>query len=74
MSAEKLTLRIAVKPTKELAWKIRSWLEKNLGEKVDLDFIVEPNLIGGAIIEFRGRYGDYSVLKKISADFKADFH
>lgn len=61
-----LRLTLAVEPTVEMVEKIADWAKKSLDEKVVLDFAVDENIIGGAVVEFKGKYGDFSISKRLS--------
>lgn len=56
-------LTLTQKPTKSLLAKIRSWLTAEIEEKVELKINVDKNILGGAIIEYKGRYKDFSLRK-----------
>ncbi len=58
-------LEIAFSPSEEFLQKISNWMEKNLGKKVILDVTVNPKIIGGAIIEYQGKWRDFSLVKKL---------
>lgn len=49
--------------------EISGWVRKHLGEDVVLDFSRRPELIGGATVYWEGRYGDYSLRKKLDDQF-----
>ena len=48
-----------------------SWVRSHMGEGIVLDFRYEPSVVGGAVIEFNGHYGDFSLKKKFQAYFDA---
>lgn len=60
-----IKIEIAFEPTEEFILKISSWLEKNFGEKIILDLISNPEIVGGAIIEYKGKYLNFSLAKEI---------
>jgi len=62
---EVIHLGLAFEPSGDLVEKLSLWIDKNLGEAVVIDFELKPQLIGGASISYKGRYGDYSLSKKI---------
>lgn len=61
-----INIEIAFLPKQEFIEKVSFWLEKNFGEKVILNFIFNPNIGGGAKIEYKGRYFDFSIAKKLN--------
>ena len=59
-----LRLEIAVNPTKRLYKKIHEWIRNNIGESVVLDLSVNPGLLAGTTIVYRGKYIDKSTAAK----------
>ncbi|HSW88847.1 MAG TPA: F0F1 ATP synthase subunit delta [Candidatus Saccharimonadales bacterium] len=59
-----LTLAIAFAPKQNLLEIIATWFLVNTKKPVLLDIVVNKNLIGGAVIEYKGLFKDYS-LKRI---------
>ncbi|MFW6282471.1 MAG: F0F1 ATP synthase subunit delta, partial [Minisyncoccales bacterium] len=53
-------------PSKEFIEKISNKIEKEVGEKVILNLIINHKITGGIIIEYRGKYLDLSLSKKIN--------
>ena len=66
---DKITLTLAFEPSLDFQKEIALRLEKNLGRKVVSDFIVDEAIIGGLIIEYRGKYKDYSKAAEINLTF-----
>ena len=60
-------LTIAFNPSVEFAKTLSLWFEENLGKKVVCDLIVREEIIAGVLIEYRGKYKDYSKAKFIPA-------
>jgi F0F1-type ATP synthase delta subunit len=60
-----IKIEIAFKPSRKFIEKISLWLEKNFGEKIIVDLYFNPEIVGGAIIEYKGKYLNYSLAKKI---------
>jgi len=58
-------LEIAFEPRESFILEINEWFKKNLGKKVILDLFVNPKIVGGAKIEYQGKWKDYSLSKKI---------
>jgi len=63
----KVILTIAFDPSREFLKTLGFWFEKNLGKKIVCDIIVREEIIAGALIEYNGRYKDYSKAKFIPA-------
>ena len=63
---DKITLTLAFEPSLDFQKEIALRLEKNLGRKVVSDFIVDEAIIGGLIIEYHGKYKDYSKAAEIN--------
>lgn len=52
-------------PTKDQAEKMLDILKNNLNDTFFLEVEVDPSIIGGAIVYFKGIYKDYSVKKML---------
>lgn len=61
-----LNITIAFKPKQATTQRIFDWVQSRLKKPVFLDIKVEKQIIGGAIIEFHGRYFEYSLHKALS--------
>ncbi len=62
---QQVKLEISFHPNEEVIDKIRDWFEKEIGEKVIIDLIINPSVVGGAIIEYDGKAVDFSIAKEI---------
>jgi F0F1-type ATP synthase delta subunit len=62
---ESLKLTLSFKPTEKDVKKIYEWVYANVGKGMIIDFGYDKNILGGAIISFKGEYRDYSVKKKL---------
>ncbi|MEF8847029.1 MAG: F0F1 ATP synthase subunit delta [Candidatus Paceibacterota bacterium] len=60
-----IKLTVAFSPSDDFLEEISEWLEKEIGEKVIIDLITNHEIVGGAIIEYQGRYLNLSLAKKI---------
>lgn len=61
-----LKISIAIEPDQKLIDSIKSWSEKNNLEGTIFEFTIDPKILGGAIIvNSKGTYADYSLLKRI---------
>lgn len=58
-------LTIAFEPTKEVLRDLGRWVRKNLNKEAVLRVAVDPGVIAGAEIAFKGRYKDLTVRAKI---------
>ncbi len=63
---EKLTVTLAYEPSKREVDKIYAKFQEALKSKFILDIKINPNLVAGAIFEYKGMYGDYSLGKKVA--------
>jgi len=54
-------LTLAFEPQEELIKKISSWLSLSLPTHTLINLSVKPEILAGAIIEYQGRYRDYSI-------------
>ncbi len=58
-------LRVAFSPPEKSIDKFKNWIERELKRPVVLDLTVDPGIIGGAVVEFDGKWGDFSLSKKM---------
>ena len=58
-------LEIAFEPSKIFLLRIKKWFKEENHKEVILDVTINPKVVGGAIIEHRGRYRDFALAKKI---------
>lgn len=47
--------------------KISDWVKSNLGEDVVLEITLDPAIIGGSIVYWNGKIGDFSLKKKLES-------
>ncbi|MBP7859824.1 hypothetical protein KA001_02615 [Patescibacteria group bacterium] len=66
-----LTLRVATLPSLHLVNKIYVYLQQDLTEKFILQFIEQPEILGGAIIEYSGKNYDKSLLKNVNSLYES---
>lgn len=64
-SLPEIKLEIAFSPEDGFLNRMSDWLEKELGQKTILDITVNPKIVTGAIIEYRGNWRDFSSAKEI---------
>ena len=64
-----LKLSLAFESSENSIDNIFSWVLKNLGDGIILDIKTDKSLLGGAIIEFNGKYKDYSLKKALEETF-----
>ena len=62
-----VTLRLAYIPTRKQLQDFSRWFVDSTGEHVIFDIVLEEKLLGGAVIEYSGRIGNYSLSKKLEA-------
>ena len=62
---DKITLTLAFAPSLDFQKEVVLWLEKNLGKKIIADFAVDEAIIAGLVIEYMGKYKDYSKASEI---------
>jgi len=60
-----IKLEIAFEPSKNFLSKISKWLKENIQQDFVLKIIKNPQITGGLIIEYQGKYFDLSLSKKI---------
>ena len=69
---EELKLELAFDPTDETLETILHWVSQNVGEGYLLDIKVNPKILGGAKIAFKGKYFDGSLIKVVDATLTAN--
>lgn len=65
-SLPEIKLEIAFSPDDNFLKRISQWFEKELGQKIILDLTINPKIVAGAIIEYRGNWRDFSLAKKLT--------
>jgi len=60
-----IRIQIAYPVSKAFLKNIVSWIEKETHKKLILDIILNPKIVGGAIIEYQGKYENFSLEKEI---------
>lgn len=65
-----LSLTLAYTPSKKMTANICWWVKKEFGDDVVVELNTNPELVGGAIIVFEGKYIDQSVKKKLDILFE----
>lgn len=64
-SLPEVYLEVAFDLPKEFILKINNWFEKQVRKKVILNLKTNPKLVGGIIIEHKGKIFDFSLIKEI---------
>lgn len=72
LSLPKIKLTLAFQPNKEFLKQISEWLQKEVGQKIVLNIFVNPHIVGGAIIEYKGKYLNFSLIKEIQQFLKSN--
>jgi F0F1-type ATP synthase delta subunit len=68
-----LKLEIAFLPSEKTIEKISQWLKKEIGKKIILDIYFNPKIVGGAILEYEGKFANFSLAKEIDKIFYEKF-
>ncbi len=58
-------LEVSFEPSENFLLRIKKWFKEENHQEVILDLIVNPKVVGGVIIEYQGRYRNFSLAKKI---------
>lgn len=66
-----LKLTLAFEPTGKTLDKIHNWVTNNVGGGVVLEITVNPTILAGAILAYKGKYGDYSLRRKFKVGFES---
>lgn len=62
---QELNLTIAFTPSKSALESIYSWVKKNMGDNFFLNLEINPKILGGAIISYKGLYINNSLEKQL---------
>lgn len=65
LNIPQVKLEIVFSPSANFLNKISSWLKKEIGKKIFLDLVLNPEIVGGVIIEYQGKYRNFSLAKEI---------
>ena len=65
-----ITLTLAFEAQQSTIDKISAFARQLLAENIIIEINVEPSILGGAIIVFKGLYRDYSLKAKLEEVFK----
>lgn len=65
-----LSVTLSFEPSEETINLLATWVQSNIGHAVLLDIHLDKTILGGAILEWRGIYKDFSLLKKVDSYFK----
>lgn len=69
-SLEKVDLTVAVEPTEELIRSISDWVQEEVQENLLIDIEVDPDVLGGVKLSYKGNYLDLSLDKKLKETFE----
>ncbi len=67
-----LGLTIAFEPNLEIINRIYVWVKQNLGPGIALDISVDKTILGGAVIEYKGKIASFTLLTKVEQYFLSD--
>lgn len=70
----KMKIEIAFLASDQFLKRVTDYLEENFGQKIILDLTFNPKIVAGAIIEFSGKYLDFSLAKEIEKIFQKNKH
>lgn len=65
-----IDLTMAYSPKEKSLEDIHNWFYINFKKSVLLNINVDKKIIGGAVVAFKGKYYDYSVLKRLDQQLK----
>ncbi len=63
-------LTFGFEPTSEAIANIHKWLLTNMKNSYVLEINYDPKILGGIIIEYEGRFGDYSLRRQVDQYMK----
>ena len=65
-------LTTGIQPSKSLTARLRSLLEEKFAQQATLKVQVNPEILAGAIITFKGYYFNFSLQKKLNEFFEKE--
>jgi len=65
-----LKLEIAFEAKQDFLKYLAQWLKEQTNQKIILNVIVKPEIVGGVILEYQGKRFDFSLAKKIDETLK----
>jgi len=63
---QEVVIEIALEPTEELIEEVSQWVKANIGPSVVINFKINPALLAGATISFKGKFMDYSLSSQLT--------
>jgi F0F1-type ATP synthase delta subunit len=67
-----LKLTLAINASEELVETITYWITNNIGEMILIDLNFDKSIIAGGMIEFEGKYKDFSIKSKLEKFFNSN--
>lgn len=64
-----IKLTLAFEPDGEFIKRLFAWVRQNIGDSVVLDFSVNPEILGGALVEWQGKYFDLSLKNSLGEKY-----
>ena len=64
-----LNLTIAFEPTEDAIGRIHNWVKQNLGEGICLNLTIDKKILGGAVVEYKGKVASFTLLTKVDQYF-----
>lgn len=68
ISLPEIHFEVAFELPKDTILKISNWFEEKIGKKFIFDFRINPKIVGGAVIEYKGKILDFSLRKEIGKE------
>ena len=66
---KEINVTLAFDPTEKIIDNIYTWVTKNIGPDVIINITVQPKILGGVILSYKGLYFDSSLSKKLDKAF-----
>jgi F0F1-type ATP synthase delta subunit len=66
-----LRMTLAFEPYNDSISAIHEYIAQNMNTQIVLEFRYDPKIVGGAIIEYEGKFVDYSLRKKLDLYVKS---
>lgn len=62
-------MTLAHEPSEAMVDRMADWAHQRTGLEVYLDLVYDPAIIGGAVIVYQGKYGDFTVRSRLDEIF-----
>lgn len=69
---EAVKITLAIEPTELTVEKMHNFISSAINKDTALEITINPHLVGGVVISYKGEYRDFSLAKLIELEFEAN--